>query len=123
VPAEELSDGSWRDVIDPALATEGGQRYILYGSFNGGTLARLLTDDGLNTVPSSEVQLSPSNRYEASYVIQRLGYYYLFLSAGTCCSGAGSGYGVYAPPICSAPISTKTAFRSWIPTLAGLPCC
>ncbi len=77
------------------METEGGQRYILYGSFNGGTLARLLTSDGLSTVPSSEVQLSPSNRYEASYVVQRLGYYYLFLSAGTCCSGAGSGYGVY----------------------------
>ena len=95
VPAERMSDGSWRDVIDPAIASEGGQHYIFYGSFNGGTSARLLSDDGLSTVAGSEVQLSPSNRYEASYIIQRQGYYYLFLSAGTCCSGAGSGYGVF----------------------------
>jgi arabinan endo-1,5-alpha-L-arabinosidase len=95
VPPEKLADGSWRDVIDPAMATENGQSYILYGSFNGGTQARLLTDDALGTIPGSEVQLSPPNRYEASYVIQRQDYYYLFLSAGTCCAGAGSGYGVY----------------------------
>jgi len=95
VPAERLSNGLWRDVIDSNVAGEDGQRYILYGSFNGGTLVRLLTDDGLSTVPGSEVQISPGRRYEASYVVKHQGYYYLFVSAGTCCAGAGSGYGVY----------------------------
>jgi len=96
VPPEKMSDRSWRDVIDPAMAMEGGQRYLFYGSFNGGTSVRMLTENGLGFAPGSvEVHLSPSRRYEGSYVVQHQGFYYLFLSAGTCCSGAGSGYGVY----------------------------
>ncbi len=95
IPQEQLANSLWRDVIDSNIATEAGQRYILYGSFNGGTQVRLLTDDGLSTQPGSATQISPSDRYEASYIVQHQGYYYLFLSAGTCCAGSGSGYGVF----------------------------
>jgi arabinan endo-1,5-alpha-L-arabinosidase len=95
VPPERLSNGQWRDVIDSNMATEDGQRYVLYGSFSGGISARLLTEDGLSSIASSEVQISPSRRYEGSYVVKHDGYYYLFVSAGTCCAGSGSGYGVY----------------------------
>jgi arabinan endo-1,5-alpha-L-arabinosidase len=95
VPPERLSNGLWRDVIDSNIAEENGQRYILYGSFNGGIVASRLTDDGFSSIPGSEQQISPGRRYEGSYIVKHEGYYYLFLSAGTCCSGAGSGYGVY----------------------------
>jgi arabinan endo-1,5-alpha-L-arabinosidase len=46
-----------RDVIDPAIVQDdSGQRYIFYGSFNGGIAARTLSADGTSSSPSSEVQ-------------------------------------------------------------------
>ena len=85
-----------RAVIDPAIVEDNGQRYIFYGSFSGGISARALSADGLRSDAASEVQISPPDRYEGAYVIQRDGYFYLMVSAGRCCEGAFSGYGVFA---------------------------
>ncbi len=88
--------GGMRDTIDPVILDDGNQKYIFYGSFNGGIAARPLSTDGMSTDRSSTVQISPANRYEAPYFVKHGGYYYIFLSAGNCCSGPLSGYGVFA---------------------------
>jgi arabinan endo-1,5-alpha-L-arabinosidase len=86
-----------REVIDPTIVQDdSGQRYIFYGSFNGGIAARTLSADGTSSTPSSEVQITTSDRYEAAYVVKRNGYHYLFASASNCCVGPLTGYAVFA---------------------------
>ncbi len=85
-----------RATIDSAIVSDNGQRYIFYGSFDGGISARLLSPDGLHSDPASQVQIALPDRYEASYLVQHDGYFYLMVSAGRCCQGSFSGYGVFA---------------------------
>jgi len=85
----------YRDVIDPDVIEDGaGQRYISYGSFNGGISIRKLSADGLTSDQSSEVQLAIDNYYEGANFWKHNGYYYLMVSAATCCDGPLSGYSV-----------------------------
>ena len=87
-------DSRW--VYDPAVVSDAaGQRYLFYGSFVGGVSARRLAADGLRTDPTTETPIAAANRYEGVTVVQRGGYYYLFASAGECCNGPVSGYGVF----------------------------
>ena len=88
--------GGPRWTIDPNVVEDNGRRYIFFGSFYGGIFARELTAGGLGTVASSEVQIAVDNRYEAPYVVKHDGYFYLLASAGNCCAGALTGYGVFA---------------------------
>jgi arabinan endo-1,5-alpha-L-arabinosidase len=95
-PVVEQCCGSYdRSTIDPSIVEDNGQRYIFYGSFDGGIQARTLSADGMHSVASSQVQISPSDRFEGSYLIKRDGYFYLMLSAGRCCDGEFAGYGVF----------------------------
>ena len=87
--------GIARATIDSEIVQDGNQRYIFYGSFNGGISARALTSNGLQSIPSTQVQITVPDRYEAAYVVKRGGYFYLMVSAGSCCTGPSSGYGVY----------------------------
>jgi arabinan endo-1,5-alpha-L-arabinosidase len=82
-----------RWVIDPDVVI-GPQNYIFYGSFCGGVSVRSLTADGMNSDPSSEYLIAADRRFEGATVFQHGGYYYLFLSTGSCCNGALSGYNV-----------------------------
>ena len=41
-------------------------------------------------------QVTIGRRYEAANVVYRGGYYYLFVSSGSCCTGPLSGYVVFA---------------------------
>ncbi len=88
--------GGLRATIDPAVVENSGQRYIFFGSFNGGISARRLSDDGTSSDAASEVPITLPDRYEAPYVIKHNGYFYLMVSAGNCCDGALSGYAVFA---------------------------
>lgn len=92
----ECCRGGYRWTIDSYIVQDGERRYIFFGSFNGGLSARVLSPDGLSSSKATEVQISLPDRYEASYVTKRDGYYYLFVSAGDCCLGALSGYQVFA---------------------------
>jgi len=92
----ECCRGGYRWTIDSYIVQDGERRYIFFGSFNGGLSARVLSPDGLSSSKETEVQISLPDRYEASYVTKRDGYYYLFVSAGDCCMGALSGYQVFA---------------------------
>jgi arabinan endo-1,5-alpha-L-arabinosidase len=88
--------GSKRWTYDPSvIADENGQRYIYYGSFFGGLSVRKLSDDGLTSDPSTQIEVTIPNRYEGAYVTKREGYYYLFGSASSCCNGPLSGYSVF----------------------------
>jgi arabinan endo-1,5-alpha-L-arabinosidase len=82
--------------FDPDVITVGVQRYLYYGSYYGGIQVRTLSDDGFTTDPATAVQVTIPNRYEGAEVIQHGGYYYLFGSAGNCCNGPVTGYGVFA---------------------------
>ncbi len=86
---------AWRNVIDPDVFTApDGRRYLYYGSVLGGVRVVQLSADGLHAV-GERTQLTPENRFEAAYVVNRGGYYYLFLSIiGGCCAGPVSAYPV-----------------------------
>ncbi|EIM02118.1 glycoside hydrolase [Rhodanobacter sp. 115] len=84
-----------RAVIDPDVVQgPTGQRYISYGSFDGGISIRKLSADGLHSDASSEKQLAVDNYFEGGSFFEHAGYYYLFLSTSSCCNGPLSGYGV-----------------------------
>jgi arabinan endo-1,5-alpha-L-arabinosidase len=84
-----------RAVIDPdEIQDASGQRYISYGSFNGGISIRKLSADGLTSDPSSEQQIAVDNYFEGGNFFYHGGYYYFFASVSTCCDGPLSGYSV-----------------------------
>lgn len=77
--------------IDPFVWDEGGALTMVWGSF-GGIYAVPLSADG--TRPDGEKVRLADGRFEAPFVHERDGAYYLFLSAGSCCEGAESTYHV-----------------------------
>ena len=84
-----------RAVIDPdVVEDDAGQRYISYGSFNGGISARKLSADGLTSDASTEKQIAVDNYYEGGNYFKHGGYYYFFTSVTGCCDGPLSGYSV-----------------------------
>jgi arabinan endo-1,5-alpha-L-arabinosidase len=84
-----------RAVIDPdEIEDDAGQRYISYGSFNGGVSIRKLSADGLTSDPTSDVQIAVDNYYEGANFFKHGGDYYLFASTTNCCDGPLSGYSV-----------------------------
>lgn len=87
-----------RWVYDPTVVRDesSGEQYLFFGGYAGGISARRLSDDGLGTDPASEAQIAIADRYEASYVHWRDGYYYLFVSATNCCNDELTGYSVFA---------------------------
>lgn len=78
--------------IDPFVWDEGGRRMMIWGSFNG-IYAVALSPDG--TAPEGEKTMLADSRFEAAFVHRREGFYYLFVSAGSCCEGAESTYEVW----------------------------
>lgn len=78
--------------IDPFVyITEDNEKWMFWGSFRG-IYAIKLSEDGLSTI-GEKVHIA-GNTYEASYIVKKDGYYYLFTSTGMCCSGAESTYNV-----------------------------
>jgi arabinan endo-1,5-alpha-L-arabinosidase len=83
------SDVGVRNSIDPFVWVDGDRRTLIWGSFHG-IYAVGLSADGASHV-GEPVRLA-DERFEAPYVIERDGFYYLFLSSGSCCEGAASTY-------------------------------
>ena len=95
-PEPNPYNGSFlRDVIDPDVVEDAGQRYISYGTFNGGISIRKLSADGFTSDASSEQQIAIYNVFEGANFWKHDGYYYLFLSTSSCCDGPLSGYSVF----------------------------
>jgi arabinan endo-1,5-alpha-L-arabinosidase len=64
---------------------------MFWGSFRG-IYAIQLSEDGLSTV-GEKVHIA-GNAFEATYIVQKDGYYYAFFSTGSCCNGPWSTYQV-----------------------------
>ena len=91
--------------IDPTVFTaEDGKVYMVWGSFRG-IYGVELTEDGMalkDGAAEKKVRLAgydtstPWNgtTYEGAYIRYIDGYYYMFLSSGTCCDGFNSSYNV-----------------------------
>lgn len=93
--------------IDPMVFTaQDGKVYMIWGSMRGNFIVEM-TADGLSLKEGSPSQATITRvaglatttswhvgTYEGAYVIYRDGYYYLFLSTGTCCEGLSSTYRV-----------------------------
>ncbi len=92
--------------IDPAVfRAQDGSYYMIWGSFRG-LFGVQLTDDGLAL--EGGLQAARENKvlvagivgpwngstYEAPYIVYKDGYYYMFVSSGTCCDGHSSTYHV-----------------------------
>lgn len=82
-----------RNSIDQFFISEGGRNYLVWGSFCGIYMIEL-TADGLRVKPGATKKQLAGTLTEASYIYKKDGYYYLFGSAGSCCSGASSTYHV-----------------------------
>lgn len=90
--------------IDPTVFQDDeGHVFMIWGSFRG-LYGIELTDDGLALKGGKETIVhiggldtsTPWNgaTYEGSYILKKDGFYYLFVSSGTCCNGFDSTYNV-----------------------------
>jgi arabinan endo-1,5-alpha-L-arabinosidase len=70
---------------------------LYYGSYYGGIwgTALQLTEDGATADVAAATQVTIDNKYEGANVIEKDGYYSLFVSATNCCNGALTGYSVF----------------------------
>jgi len=83
------ADVGVRNSIDPFVWTSGDERTLFWGSFHGIHAAPLAADGA--SLAGAPVRVA-DERFEAAYLIEREGAFYLFLSSGSCCDGAGSTY-------------------------------
>jgi arabinan endo-1,5-alpha-L-arabinosidase len=85
--------------FDPeVIADTSGAHHIYFGSYFGGIWARdlVISAEGTLSAPAdSSTAITIPNRYEGPEVIERDGWYYLFVSATDCCRGALTGYSVF----------------------------
>lgn len=84
--------------IDPDVAGDSvGDRAVLYfGGFRGGIQAQRVGVRRYGLSLEGSAQPLTTGRYEAANVVRRGDYFYLLASAGHCCQGDLSGYGVFA---------------------------
>ncbi|HEY5821743.1 MAG TPA: family 43 glycosylhydrolase [Propionibacteriaceae bacterium] len=94
VVAPRPGNGSFLWTFDPSGFTDvDGQRYLYYGSYNGGVYVTRVSADGLTAV-GEPTMVAIDNRFEGSYVVRHGGYYYLMASSADCCAGPVTGYSV-----------------------------
>jgi arabinan endo-1,5-alpha-L-arabinosidase len=106
ISASSIATGDWRDdglvirttnsndynAIDPDLVIDAsGAPWLSFGSWNSGIK---LTRLGSNMKPTGSLFsiASRGGGIEAPNIVLRNGYYYLFVSTGTCCQGVNSTY-------------------------------
>ncbi|MET0693331.1 MAG: family 43 glycosylhydrolase, partial [Propionibacteriaceae bacterium] len=96
VIAPRPGNGGFLWTFDPAGFTDvDGQRYLYFGSYNGGLWASKASADGL-TATSEPTMVAIDNRYEGAYVVRHDNWYYLMGSAANCCAGPTTGYSVFS---------------------------
>jgi arabinan endo-1,5-alpha-L-arabinosidase len=90
---------SFASTIDPDVlgASIGRSGMLYYGGFRGGIDAQKVSVSkyALRLYGGAR-QVTIGRRYEGANVVRRGGYYYLFVSSGSCCAGPLSGYAVFA---------------------------
>ncbi len=89
-------NGGFLWTFDPSGFTDvEGNRYLYYGSYNGGVFATRTTDDGLTATGQPE-KVAVDNKFEGAYVVRHGRWYYLMASSANCCAGPATGYSVFA---------------------------
>lgn len=87
--------GNFLWTFDPShVVGPDGTEHLFYGSYYGGIYVTELSEDGLRAV-GEPTMVAIDNKYEGSYVVQRDGYWYLFVSSANCCAGPTTGYSVH----------------------------
>ncbi len=82
------------DVLGDAVGARG---FLYYGSYFGGIFGTRVSFDRRGVETAGEPRrITIGNRYEASNVVRRNDWYYLFASATNCCNGPLTGYSVFA---------------------------
>ncbi len=96
VVAPRPGNGGFLWTFDPAGLTDlEGNRYLYYGSYNGGIWVTRVSADGLS-VAGEERLVAIDNKFEGAYVVRHDGWYYLMASSANCCAGPATGYSVFA---------------------------
>ncbi|MBW3069975.1 arabinan endo-1,5-alpha-L-arabinosidase [Actinomyces sp. 594] len=91
-------DGEPYNAIDPSVLTDAdGRTWMAFGSFWGGIFAVELGRDGLRADPAAApIPLAHRgtalNDVEGAALARHHGWYYLFVSFGSCCRGTDSTY-------------------------------
>lgn len=85
------SDVGVGNSIDPDVTDVDGTPYLAWGSFDGIYLVELVRDGDGWTYTGDPTRIA-SDRFEAAYIIERKGWYYLFVSSGECCGGPDDTY-------------------------------
>ena len=85
-----------RNSIDPCFFEDNGQKWLVWGSFNGLYAVKLNADGtrvypDLATAKKERVQ-GAGTAFEAPYIHKRGDYYYMFASVGSCCNSMLSTY-------------------------------
>ena len=94
--------------IDPMVYVDfDGKVYMVWGSMRGNYMIELNSDglsikNGVQYAKNNKIRVAGKDTqfqwdvdtYEGAYIIYENGYYYLFLSMGTCCEGLNSSYKV-----------------------------
>lgn len=91
-PVIEQDTCNTTDIDSAEFTDEDGTRYLYWGSYGDICVAKM-NAEGTRVVGEVE-RVSYGELAEAPYVVRRGEYYYLFISEGTCCSGALSSYEV-----------------------------
>jgi arabinan endo-1,5-alpha-L-arabinosidase len=75
------------NAIDPALLVDDdGRWWLTFGSYFGGIyVLELDPSTGLRKAGASPIRIADRSSIEGAYTFKRGGYYYLFLSFGSCC--------------------------------------
>lgn len=81
------------DVLGDTVRRRG---VLFFGGFHGGVDAQAVRLYPHRVALVGDRRRITTHRYEGANVVERDGYYYLLASAGHCCQGAVSGYGVFA---------------------------
>ncbi len=99
---EVISSEPGRDdwnAIDPGIVEDAdGTPWMAFGSFWGGIqMIELAWPEGMPADPAAEPVTiasrgAPPNAIEAPYLVERDGWYYLFVSKDSCCRGTDSTY-------------------------------
>ena len=84
---------SVQNSIDPFYIEDGNRKFLFWGSHHG-IYGIELSEDGLSIQAGAEKFQIAGNGGEGTYIHKRNGYYYLFVSIGSCCNGLSSTYKV-----------------------------
>jgi arabinan endo-1,5-alpha-L-arabinosidase len=95
VDPRRVGPDNYKWTFDPHMIVgPNGTEYLYYGSYYGGIYVTQLTDEG-SEATGTPTMVAIDNKYEGSYVVQRDGWWYLFVSSANCCAGPTTGYSVH----------------------------